>query len=162
MCIRDSSKAFRHILPCIAPVCEGMHYHKTWVPWQMKSTFIIVLFLLVLPRNALFFEGFRVSCSLLWNYRLCQIRAEPVSYTHLYIQIYWQDSRRRFFLLPCAQMIPAKSYQNTSWSDHIYPENSEDVYKRQEKRFWTIKKRKTLSFWTWRCRVSMVFMSGIH
>ena len=26
----------------------------------------------------------------------------------------------------------------------------------------TIKKIKTLSFWTWRCRVSMVFMSGIH
>ena len=74
---RSNSKAFRHILPCIAPVCEGMHYHKTGVPWQMKSTFIIVLFLLVLPRNALFFEGFRVSCSLLWNYRLCQIRAEP-------------------------------------------------------------------------------------
>ena len=74
---RSNSKAFRHILPCIAPVCEGMHYHKTGVPWQMKSTFIIVLFLLVLPRNALFFEGFRVSCSLLWNYRLWQIRAEP-------------------------------------------------------------------------------------
>ena len=62
---RSNSKAFRHILPRVAPVCEGMHYHKTGVPWQMKSTFIIVLFLLVLPRNALFCEGFRVSCSLL-------------------------------------------------------------------------------------------------
>ena len=57
---RSNSKAFRHILPCIAPVCEGMHYHKTGVPWQMKRIatgvsciFIIVLFLLVLPRNAL-------------------------------------------------------------------------------------------------------------
>ena len=28
----------------------------------MKSIFIIVLFLLVLPRNALFFEGFREFC----------------------------------------------------------------------------------------------------
>ena len=42
----------------------------------MKSTFIIILFLLVLPRNALFCEGFRGFCSLLWNYRLWQIRAE--------------------------------------------------------------------------------------
>ena len=41
---RSNSKAFCHILPCIAPVCEGMHYHKTGVPWQMKSTFIIVIY----------------------------------------------------------------------------------------------------------------------
>lgn len=30
-----------------------------FLPWQMKSTLIIILFLLVLPRNALFCEGFR-------------------------------------------------------------------------------------------------------
>ena len=35
------SKAFRHIMPYYAPVCKGMHYHKTGVPWQMKSTLII-------------------------------------------------------------------------------------------------------------------------
>ena len=62
---RSNSKAFRHILPCIAPVCEGMHCHKTGVPWQMKSIFIIVLFLLVLPRNALFCKGFRGYCDML-------------------------------------------------------------------------------------------------
>ena len=39
---RSNSKAFRHILPCIAPVCEGMHYHKTGVPWQTKSTRILI------------------------------------------------------------------------------------------------------------------------
>lgn len=39
---RSNSKAFRHILPCVAPVCEGMHYHKTGVPWQMKSIFIFL------------------------------------------------------------------------------------------------------------------------
>ena len=55
---RSNSKAFRHILPCVAPVCEGMHYHKTGVPWQTNSIFIIVLFLLVLPRNVLFCKGF--------------------------------------------------------------------------------------------------------
>jgi len=42
---RSNSKAFRHILPRVAPVCEGMHYHKTGVSWQMKSTFIIVFLL---------------------------------------------------------------------------------------------------------------------
>lgn len=50
---RSNSKAFRLIPPCLAPFCEGIHYHKTGVPWQTKSIFIIVLFLLVLPRNAL-------------------------------------------------------------------------------------------------------------
>ena len=55
---RSNSNAFCHILPCVAPVCEGMHYHKTGVPWQMNNTFIIVLFLLDLPRNALFCKGF--------------------------------------------------------------------------------------------------------
>ena len=38
---RSISNTFRHILPRVAPVCEGMHYHKTGVPWQIKSTFIM-------------------------------------------------------------------------------------------------------------------------
>ena len=59
---RSIFNAFRHILPCVAPLCEDMHYHKTGVPWQMNSTFIIVLFLLVLTRNALFCKGFREFC----------------------------------------------------------------------------------------------------
>ena len=46
------------------------------LPWQMKSIFIIVLFLLVLPRNALFCKGFWGYGKMLWNYRLWQIRAE--------------------------------------------------------------------------------------
>ena len=43
---RSNSKAFRHILPCVAPVCECMHYHKTGVPWQIKSTFIMQFYFL--------------------------------------------------------------------------------------------------------------------
>ena len=43
---RSNSKVFRHILPRIAPVCEGMHYHKTGVPWQIKSTFIMQFYFL--------------------------------------------------------------------------------------------------------------------
>ena len=40
---------------------------RQMLPWQMKSIFIIVLFLLVLPRNALFCKGFRrfVKCVIL-------------------------------------------------------------------------------------------------
>ena len=45
---RSNSKAFCPILPCIAPVCESMHYHKTGVPWQMNNIFIIVFLLLIL------------------------------------------------------------------------------------------------------------------
>ena len=52
------------IMPCLAQVCERLRSHTTDLPWQTKSTFIIVLFLLVLPRNALFCKGFRgfVEC----------------------------------------------------------------------------------------------------
>ena len=69
MCLSSLNRsiyaAFRHILPYSAPLCKALHYSKTGVPWQMKSIFIIVLFLLVLPGNALFCEGFRrvVVCS---------------------------------------------------------------------------------------------------
>ena len=38
---RSNSKTFRHIMPYSAPVCEGMHYHKTGVPWQINSIFIM-------------------------------------------------------------------------------------------------------------------------
>lgn len=48
---RSNSKAFCHILPRIALVCEDMHYHKTGVPWQIKSIFIIILFHLVFLNN---------------------------------------------------------------------------------------------------------------
>nr|DAP89946.1 MAG TPA: hypothetical protein [Caudoviricetes sp.] len=39
---RSNSKVFRHILPRVAPLCEGMTYSKTGVPWQMNNIFIIV------------------------------------------------------------------------------------------------------------------------
>ena len=45
------------------------------LPWQIKRIFIIILFLLILHRNALFCKDFWDSCSLLWNYRLWHIRA---------------------------------------------------------------------------------------
>ena len=101
---RSNSKAFHQIMPCVASVCEGMHYHKTGVPWQTKSIFIIVLFLLNLSRNALprlssrsrqsqnarlckhigtlcsllrvFCKGFRGYDDMLWKCKLWQIRAE--------------------------------------------------------------------------------------
>ena len=51
---RSIHVGLRHILPCVASLCKTLHYSKTRVPWQIKSTFIIVLFLLVLPEDALF------------------------------------------------------------------------------------------------------------
>jgi len=51
---RSNSNTFRHILPCVAPFCEGMHYHKTGVPWQMKSTLIIKFSCSEMPYNAEF------------------------------------------------------------------------------------------------------------
>ena len=49
---RSISKAFRHILPCVAPVCEGMHYHKTGVPWQMNKIFNIAVISFHILANA--------------------------------------------------------------------------------------------------------------
>ncbi len=56
-----------HTMPIIAPQVPIVPYTKQQsllLPWQMKSIFIIVLFLLVLPQNALFCKGFRgfVKC----------------------------------------------------------------------------------------------------
>ena len=61
---RSNSKAFCHILPCVAPVCEGMHYHKTGVPWQTKSTRIIKISYHKKPWNAVFL-GILPTCSCL-------------------------------------------------------------------------------------------------
>ena len=58
---RSNSKDFYHILPCVAPVYEDMHYHKTGVPWQIKSIFIMFLYLhlsLVFLLKHLIFQGF--------------------------------------------------------------------------------------------------------
>ena len=54
---RSNSKAFCHILPCVAPVYEDMHYHKTGVPWQTNSTRIIKISYHKMPCNAEFCVG---------------------------------------------------------------------------------------------------------
>ena len=41
---RSNSKAFRPIMPYSAPACEGMHYHKTGVPWQTNKILIFLIF----------------------------------------------------------------------------------------------------------------------
>ena len=58
---RSNSKAFRHILPRVAPVYEGMHYHKPGVPWQMNNILIIIFSYLKMPCNAEF-------CVVLWAF----------------------------------------------------------------------------------------------
>ena len=62
-------------MPRFAAMCNVLFKCHRTLPWQMKSTFIIVLFLLVLPQKALFCKGFRGYCDMLYNYRLWQIRA---------------------------------------------------------------------------------------
>ena len=41
---RSNSKVFRPIMPYSAPVCKGMHYHKTGVPWQINKILIFLIF----------------------------------------------------------------------------------------------------------------------
>ena len=80
MCLSSRNRSiyavFRHLMPHSAPLCKSLHHSRTGVPWQMNSTFIIVLVLLDLPRNALFCKVFWGYCDMLRNYRLWQIRAE--------------------------------------------------------------------------------------
>ena len=64
---RSNSKAFRHILPYIAPVCKGMHYHKTGMPWQMKSIFIIKFSCSKMPCNAEFCKVLSVFSSIVFS-----------------------------------------------------------------------------------------------
>lgn len=39
---RSNSNTFCHILPYSAPLCKVLHYSKTGVPWQTKSTRILI------------------------------------------------------------------------------------------------------------------------
>ena len=39
---RSIYAVFRHNMPYSAPLCQTLHYSKTGVPWQMKSTRIII------------------------------------------------------------------------------------------------------------------------
>lgn len=46
MCLSSQNRSIYavslHILPCVAPLCKVLHYSKTGVPWQMKSTRILI------------------------------------------------------------------------------------------------------------------------
>ncbi len=69
---RSIFNTFHYILPCVTPVCEGMHYHKTGVPWQMKRIFIIFLYLLI-------------SCQILVFYCICQLISK-FSFSYIFSQ----------------------------------------------------------------------------
>ena len=72
---RSNSKVFRPIMPYSSPVCKGMHYSKTGVPWQMNRTLIIVIKLPKLPGNAVFFGYFRGVVIILFSVSTRQIIA---------------------------------------------------------------------------------------
>ena len=67
-----------------------MHYHKTGVPWQMKSTFIIVTFLLELPGMP------------------CFARVSGVIVNALKLQIVANQSRIKQVVLPVSSKIGSK------------------------------------------------------
>lgn len=58
MCLSSPNRSihavFRHFLPCVAPLCKALHYSKTRVPWQIKSTLIIVLIYSFCPKMPCF------------------------------------------------------------------------------------------------------------
>ena len=54
---RSNSKAFRHILPCVAPLCKALHYSKTRVPWQTMRTFIFSFISFQILSKALYILG---------------------------------------------------------------------------------------------------------
>ena len=51
---RSNFNTFCHIMPYSAPVCEGMHYHKTEVPWQTNNILIFSIFPLFSGFSSLF------------------------------------------------------------------------------------------------------------
>ena len=58
MCLssRNSSiyKAFLHIMPYYAPLCKGMIYSKTDLPWQMNKILIFLIFSVLSGFSSLF------------------------------------------------------------------------------------------------------------
>lgn len=88
---RSNSKAFRHILPRVAPVCEGMYYHKTGVPWQMKSTRILMFF----PPKKPYFA---VICRVLPLSKMYKVllQSQATLIFRTYLDISWQYKANRY------------------------------------------------------------------
>ena len=91
MCLSSLNRSIyavsRHIWSCVAPLCKALHYSKTGVPWQMKSTFIIVLFLLDLPGNSLPRLSSRSRQS--QNARLCKHIGTLRSLLRVFCKVFW-------------------------------------------------------------------------
>ena len=88
---RSNSKAFCLILPCIAPVCEGMHYHKAGLPWQIKSTRILMFF----PPKKPYFAAICRVMPLSKMYKvLLQCHVTLIFST--YLGISWQNKANRY------------------------------------------------------------------
>ena len=88
---RSIFNAFRHILPCVAPLCEDMHYHKTGVPWQMKSTRILMFFP---PKKPYFVVICRVIPLSKMYKVLLQCHVTLIFST--YLGISWQNKANRY------------------------------------------------------------------
>ena len=64
-----------HDIPTQCPLKPWFYWLPIVLPWQINKTFIIVMFFLDLPGNALFCKEFRGFFVMLWNVWMWQIRA---------------------------------------------------------------------------------------
>lgn len=84
---RSNSKAFCHILPCVALICEGMHYYKTRVPWQMNKTLIIRFFLYFQVFQPFLYSANLAYIGITWHSfvsKRCKIRCKNIAFTPRY------------------------------------------------------------------------------
>ena len=85
---RSNSNAFRHIMSYSAPICEGMHYHKTGVPRQIKSIFIIYI---NLPRC----RNFPLFLGFLWFHRDIFLFVYLVISSHIFAHFHHQKLQNK-------------------------------------------------------------------
>ena len=75
---RSNSKVFRPIMPYSAPVCKGIHYSKTGVPWQMNKTLIIKFSCSKMPCNAEFCKVLSVFSSIVFSLLMTTLFAKCI------------------------------------------------------------------------------------
>ena len=85
---RSNPSAFRPIMPYSSPVCEGMHYHKSGVPWQIKSIFIIYI---NLPRC----RNFPLFLGFLWFHRDIFLSVYLVISSHIFAHFHHQKLQNK-------------------------------------------------------------------
>nr|DAZ09383.1 MAG TPA: hypothetical protein [Caudoviricetes sp.] len=74
-------------MPYSAPVCKGMHYSKTGVPWQMNKTLIIRFFLYFQVFQPFLYSANLAYIGITWHSfvsKRCKIRCKNIAFTPRY------------------------------------------------------------------------------